>query len=332
MHDENKRLFGRLRAALYDMDPAGLRRALTDAFDSDAQIDLCFPFESMTGPNQLFETVYVPLLNAMPDMERRDFIFMAGPRWGPGKSGDWIGLGGNIVGRFDAPWLDIPPTGQPVFMRYHEYYRMEAGRIVQMSGLWDIPQVMLQARAWPFAPQNGVEWMCPGPAHGQGIMTGSHDADSGSASVQLVWDMLHDLQRGDATAPLRHASGYWHPKCLWYGPTGLGTGRRPEGFQDVVLRGFRTGLSDNTRFLDEGVFFGDGDLVAFTGWPSGEATHSGNGFLGLTPTGKRFTRRSLDFWRCENGMIRENWVLVDLLHIYSQLGIDPFARMRDHLT
>ena len=39
--------------------------------------------------------------------------------------------------------------------------------------------------------------------------------------------------------------------------------------------------------------------------------------------------RSLDFWRVEGDLIRENWVLVDLLDVYSQLGVDVFARMRE---
>jgi hypothetical protein len=38
---------------------------------------------------------------------------------------------------------------------------------------------------------------------------------------------------------------------------------------------------------------------------------------------------SLDFWRCEDGLIRENWVLVDLLHVYHQIGVDVFSRMRE---
>ncbi|NRB03203.1 MAG: hypothetical protein HRU30_08060 [Rhodobacteraceae bacterium] len=126
-------------------------------------------------------------------------------------------------------------------------------------------------------------------------MTGRHQTDAGSASVQLALGMLHDLQHGNTDDPLDDTASYWHPKCLWYGPTGLGTGRCPEGFQHVVLKGFRTSLNDKTRFLNDGVFFGEGNLVAYTGWPSDEATHSGDSFLGLAPTGKRFTRRNLDF-------------------------------------
>jgi len=38
--------------------------------------------------------------------------------------------------------------------------------------------------------------------------------------------------------------------------------------------------------------------------------------------------RSLDFWRCENGLIREIWVLIDLLYMNDQIGVDVFSRMR----
>ncbi len=31
----------------------------------------------------------------------------------------------------------------------------------------------------------------------------------------------------------------------------------------------------------------------------------------------------------EVGLIRENWVLVDLLDIYAQLGVDVLARLRE---
>ena len=45
----------------------------------------------------------------------------------------------------------------------------------------------------------------------------------------------------------------------------------------------------------------------------------------------KITMRSLDFRRCENGLIRENRVLVDLLHVYEQIGVDMLARMREFI-
>jgi len=39
--------------------------------------------------------------------------------------------------------------------------------------------------------------------------------------------------------------------------------------------------------------------------------------------------RSLDFWRIENGLIRENWVLIDLLDIYRQINVDVFDRIKE---
>lgn len=79
----------------------------------------------------------------------------------------------------------------------------------------------------------------------------------------------------------------------------------------------------------EGHFFADGDYVGVTGWPGMSMTYTGDGWLGITPTGQAITMRSLDFWRVENGRIRENWVLVDLLHVWHQLGVDVFRRMRE---
>ena len=39
--------------------------------------------------------------------------------------------------------------------------------------------------------------------------------------------------------------------------------------------------------------------------------------------------RSLDFWRVDSGLIRENWVLVDMLHVWQQLGVDVLARAHE---
>lgn len=63
-------------------------------------------------------------------------------------------------------------------------------------------------------------------------------------------------------------------------------------------------------------------------------TITDDGWMGIAPSNKEVLLRSLDFWRREeggphDGLIRENWVLVDLLDLYSQIGVDVLGRMRE---
>ena len=60
-----------------------------------------------------------------------------------------------------------------------------------------------------------------------------------------------------------------------------------------------------------------------------KATVSGDGWMGIAPAGQELHFSSLDIWRCENGMIRENWVLIDLLDVWHQLGVDVLSRMHE---
>ena len=90
-------------------------------------------------------------------------------------------------------------------------------------------------------------------------------------------------------------------------------------------------MPDRGAYRDDVVhhFFGDGPFVAVTGWPNMKLTLSAGGWMGIAPAGRVVTLRSLDFWRVDDGLIRENWVLVDLLDLYDQVGVDVLGRMRE---
>lgn len=38
--------------------------------------------------------------------------------------------------------------------------------------------------------------------------------------------------------------------------------------------------------------------------------------------------RVMDFWRREGNLLRENWVLIDTIEYFLQLGYDLFERLR----
>ena len=329
-HSEHKSLIAPLRAAMYDFDEVAVRTAFNEVCAPDAVFRLAFPFETTVGIDAYFDKVYAPLLKAVPDLERRDHIVMAGPT---PEGEDWIGCGGFYCGTFKTPWLDIPATGHLVHMRFHEFYRCVEGKIVEMQALWDIPEVMMQASAWPMSPSLGREWHVPAPAGNDGIVPGPYDAVEGNATCQHIIEMLDHMKRhpSEGGAEVMEMPRFWHPRMNWYGPAGIGTGRGIEGFRKWHQIPFLKGMPDRGQYQDEITyhFFGDRNYAAVTGWPDMYQSISHGGWLGIAPTGKKIEMRSLDFWRFENGLIRENWVLVDLLHMYDQIDVDVLARMRE---
>jgi len=327
IHTQNKKLVAQLRDALYNYTADGVQSALKQTFHHQAKVFLSYPFESLDGCHGLYEKAFSPLAKAIPDLERRDTIVMAGTT---DKNKHWVGCCGYYTGTFVYPWLDIPPSGHHVAMRFHEFYRIENAKIVEMQALWDIPEVMMQANAWPMTPSLGREWQVPGPAPQNGLVPSPVDTERTATSLKIVLDMVLDLGKYavGGVAAMR-LPNHWHPRFSWYGPAGLGSCRGITGFRNRHQIPFLNAMPNRTNLLDKGNLFADGDFVAFTAWPGMRAKVTEDGWLGIAPSGKEITMRSLDFWRCERGVIRENWVLVDILDIYKQLGVDVFVRLRE---
>jgi len=324
--DKIKELISGLRASLYNYDPQDVRSALNKCFASDAKVQLAHPFEDLDGPEDFFQSAIQLLASAFPDLERRDMIVLSGEA---DTGADWIGCCGYYTGTFSKAFLDIPPTGHHASMRFHEFYRIEEGRVAEFQGLWDIPELMLQAGAWPMVPSLGREWLVPSPATQDGLAIVPKDDDHSKRSLDLVSAMIDGLSKyAEGGAAAMQLEKYWHPNFSWYGPSGIGTTRGISGFRNWHQIPFLNAMPDRVGGA-EGGFFAEGDYVGFTAWPGMRATISGDGWMGIAASNQKITMRSLDFWRCENGLIRENWVLVDLLHIYDQIGVDLLGRMRE---
>ena len=327
---DNRNCLARLRAAQYDWDEATLLAALEEGAAAEAVFRLAFPFGDMHGPRTFHDHALAKLKAAWPDLERRDWIVIAGEDQ---HGAEWFGCAGHFIGTFTAPFLDIPPTGHLAHLRFHEFYRIEEGRIVEMQALWDIPEVMMQAGAWPMVPSLGREFCIPGPASGDGLFREARDPERSRASRQLIIEMLEYMKRHPSQGgpEVMEMPRFWHQQMNWYGPAGIGTGRGIEGFRNWHQIPFLKGMPDRGGKVDQITyhFFGDNDYAAVTGWPDMIQTISHDGWLGIPPLGREITMRSLDFWRVEDGLIRENWVMVDLLDMYDQIGVDVFARMRE---
>ncbi|MEM6474991.1 MAG: ester cyclase [Pseudomonadota bacterium] len=324
-----KSAFEPFAKALETCDLDRVRTALQALFAKDAQAKFCHPFGTLSGPDAVLENLYTPLLTAIPDLERRDMIRLAGTT---PEGQHWVGCMGNYMGTMLGPWLGIRPNGHLVHMRYHEFYRLEDGKVTEVQAIWDIPELMMQAGVWPMAPQYGAFLCTPAPMTQDGL-TASGD---GSAAQVHVIAMLEALcaHPADPDPAIMKLEKYWHPRFNWYGPSGIGTSRGVSGFRNWHQIPFLKAMPD--RKLDAmgdlmSHWFGEGEYACETGWPNMRLSLTHDGWMGIAPVGKEVLLRSLDFWRLEDGLIRENWVLVDLLDLYAQVGVDVFARL-EHMN
>ena len=315
--------------ALTSSEPQSARDLMGEGFHWHA----AHPVNDLDSPDAFFSAYWEPITRAIPDIEVRPFIRVAGPYDGvaldgDGSAGDWVCSTGYFAGTFKAPLFDIPPTHRPAFLRYSELIRIENGKVAEGYIIPDFVDLMVQAGVCPLRASLGH----PGPVMPPRAMDGLGRADAEEsetqASLDLVLAMLDGLGRFDGKSLFTmDQEEFWTDHFLWFGPGGIGTSRGLDGFralhQGPFLKGFPKRGVDRSKTL-----VADGPFVATGGWPHMTASHLGGGWLGLPPSGRELKMRVMDFWRREGDRLEENWVSIDILHILDQMGLDLLRVMR----
>ena len=344
-HPENKRRVLDAMRAIAESTPAGLGRCLDSIYHPQAHWRGSHPLNEMDGPAAIASRVWGPLLGALDGAERRDDLLLAGHYDGQ----DHVAAVGHIAGNFRRPWLGIAPTGGMVYLRYGEVHQIVDGRIICSTVLFDLLDFLRQAGFDALPPSLGREGRWPAPMTADGVRLEPSDPVASAASLALTLQMqaslgAHDDGAGTGRDGLLHMpqKAFWHPRMNWYGPSGIGTAHGLDGFVDCHQLPFRTAFPNllarprtETRQRDgknHYVRIGDGAYSATGGWPSRFLHHEGAGWLGLPGTGRAVTMRVMDFYRAEDGLIRENWVPIDLIEVLLQLGVDVMARAQRHFA
>ncbi len=314
-------------AALARLPSPDLTAACSALLTADSSWVASHPVNEVTGPERVAEQLFAPLMQALPDAERRVDLFFGGHWDGQicGGEGVWVTCTGHYVGTFKADLFGIPHNDQPVWLRYGEFYRVVNGRIAEARILWDLLDLARQAGRPLLPPSLGRDILVPGPATQDGLLRGLSEPTQGQASYDLVMAMIGGLGRYDkADLKSMGMTRFWHPKMMWYGPCGIGTTHSIGGFEQYHQRPFLTAIPDR-KGGNHRARFGDGAYVASTGWPSIHATHLGP-YLGVPATGRKVTMRVMDWWRAQDGLLTENWVMLDLPHFFLQMDVDLLAR------
>lgn len=293
---------------------------------SDCVWDVSHPINRLVGPDAVLDGFIRPLRKALTRVQRRDEIFIGGDNRRE-EGGQWVASVTHYLGNFDSPFLGIAPSHHLMLARSGEFYRIDNGMITKARIILDIPDMIRQTGINPFGFSYGLETLFPGPATHDGVLPRPSQGN-GQHSLDIVEGMLADLHTFDPktfeSSNQTGASGYWHEDMLWYGPAGIGSNYLWEGFVRDHRESFLRAFPDR-KGGDHYCRIGDGNYAAISGWPSMTMKFSGD-YLGVKADGRSLTLRVMDFYRCSQGKIMENWVLLDYNDLMAQMGIDLIAR------
>ena len=337
--EQNFRNKNLIRSYLNQIVNFGLKeidKSLDKAFINDVKVNCFHPLNEFVGIKNLKEKLWTPLIEAFPDLERRENIVVGGAF----RDKILVGSYSTLSGYFKKSWLGIKPNFKMINLRCCEIHELKEDKIVESHILIDVIDFLRQCGIFPINPSRGSEGVWLPPINTDSVNFFEKDIEISNSSLRQALSMNRSLNFKPETENLSDEElkkrlidhpqrEYWHDKMIWYGPCGIGTSRSLEGFIDMHQLPFRKSFTERDYFkLGNYCEIGDGKFSLCAGWHSLESYYGSNDWLGFTANNQKLTMRVMDFYHHDEGKIRENWVPIDILHILKQIGIDILEKVK----
>ncbi|MFC3122484.1 ester cyclase [Agaribacter flavus] len=296
------------------------------------------PINELQGANQYIEGFWQPLKHSFPDLSRETFIFFGGVSNGR-KDGDinkdgayWVTGTGNLVGTFARDYLGIPASGKQVSIRWGEFCRVEDNKITHIYYLLDYIDLMQQAGFDVLPPSHGKDGMYLAPKAQDGILRDQMDPDYSAYTLDHMRKFIYEgLNSYDESAlESMGMADFFHPDVTWYGPGGIGACYGLKEFEDYHQKIWLHAFPDR-EVQDLNALIAEGRYSGGPGWAGVIAIHTGE-YKGVNATNNRVEINGLDWWRREGEQLVENWVFVDMVHLFRQFNVDLFERLKQQVS
>jgi len=177
-------------------------------------------------------------------------------------------------------------------------------------------------------PSRGKPLLYPPPAAADGVLLDPPDPTVTAYSLdhirRFIFDGLNSYDQNEL-----HSMGmadYFAPDVKWYGPGGIGACLNFHEFEDLHQRPWLIAFPDR-QVQDLTALIAENQYTGAPGWAGVIATQTGP-YLGCPGSGRRVEINGLDWWKRDDERYIENWVFVDMIHLFRQFGVDLMARMR----
>ncbi len=289
------------------------------------------PLGILVGPDALAERLLVPLKSAIPDLKRQTHLFMGGQSSDhvdtDAKDAYWVAGMGYFTGTAIGDFVGIPASTRPLRIRWTEFIRFSKGVMFESQMMIDFVDWFDQLGLPVLPKSRGAEHVFPAATGFDGVLLDPQDQQESARTLKLGNGLLYGgLNSFDQTelASMSMAD-YFHPNLKWYGPGGIGACLSFDEFEQLHQQPWLVAFPDR-KVVGLESLFAEGRLLAASGVAGVEATHTGT-YLGEPASGASLKISGIDFWLRDGDQFTENWVFVDMIDLFKQMGIDLFARM-----
>lgn len=330
-NQRNKQLVWEFWQALEAAKPTQIDSVLRRYVDQDALWHGPDPINDLAGVDAFASGFWHPLLRSFPDLKRNSHLFLGGQSSGQiDGSNDghhWVSGTGYLTGTFTNDYLRIPASNSAVNIRWGEFCRVAGNKVVETYFLLDLVDLMQQAGFQVLPPSRGRDGLYPPPQANDGIMFEAQEEKVSAHTLahirQFIFDGLNSYDQSELKS--MGMADFFHPDVHWYGPGGIGACLSFQEFEDLHQQPWLRAYPDR-QVQDLNALFAEGSYSAAPGWAGVIATHTGD-YLDCPATNRRIEFNGLDYWKLDNDRYIENWVFVDMIHLFRQFGVDLFERL-----
>ena len=289
------------------------------------------PINELRGTESFVSDFWLPLQKSFRNLTRQSHIFFAGKSNGR-LDGEydgnmWVTGTGFLNGIFVEDYLSIPANHSEVNIRWGEFCRLEEGRITEVFFLLDLVDLIQQAGFQVLPPSRGIDGVYPPPRANDGILREAQLEEESLYSLdhirRFIFDGLNRFDQSDLKS--MGMADFFHPEVQWYGPGGIGACLSFKDFETRHQEPWLHAYPDRSvQNLD--ALIAEGSYSGAPGWAGVKGTHAGQ-YLDQAATGNPVEINGLDWWKRDGEMYIENWVFVDMIHLFRQLGVNLFERL-----
>ena len=124
---QNKNLIRSYLNQIVNLGIKEIDKSLEKAFVNDVKVNCFYPLNEFTGLKNLKDKLWIPLLEAFPDLERREHIVLGGAF----RDKILVGSYSTLSGYFKKTWLGIIPNLNMINLRCCEIHELKEDKIVE---------------------------------------------------------------------------------------------------------------------------------------------------------------------------------------------------------